>query len=109
MKLLEFVETAVFARQIDNYLSPDEYRDFQAALMADPKKGAVIPGSGGLRKIRVACQGKGKRGGARIIYYLITRKGVILLLFAYPKNVQDDLGASQLKELRRAAEEVENG
>jgi len=109
MKLVEFIETSVFARQIDCYLSPDEYQRFQAELMADPGKGAVIPGSGGLRKIRVACKGQGKRGGARIIYYLITKKGVILLLFAYPKNVRDNLSKSQLQELRHVAEEVEDG
>ena len=109
MKLVEFIETGVFARQIDRYLSPDEYQRFQAELMADPEKGMVIPGSGGLRKIRVGRKGQGKRGGARIIYYLITKKDVILLLFAYPKNIRDNLSESQLQILRRVAEEIEDG
>ena len=109
MKLMEFIETGVFARQIDRCLSPDEYQRLQAELMADPEKGVVIPGSGGLRKLRVSCKGRGKRGGARIIYYLITRKDVILLLFAYPKNIQDNLSEPQLQALRRVAEEVDDG
>lgn len=107
MKLLEFIETTVFTRQIDSYLSPDEYEEFQEELMVRPEKGAIIPGSGGLRKVRVAGSGRGKRGGVRVIYYLITKKGLILLLFAYPKNVQDDLSDSQLKVLCRVTEEVE--
>jgi mRNA-degrading endonuclease RelE of RelBE toxin-antitoxin system len=108
MKLLEFIETSIFTHQINSYLNPDEYEKFQEELMANPKKGMVIPGSGGMRKIMVAGQGRGKRGGARVIYYLVTKKGVILLLFAYPKNVQDDLDASQLTVLRKVAEELEN-
>ena len=109
MNLVEFIETGIFARQIDSCLSPDEYQRFQAELMADPEKGVIIPGSGGLRKIRVGCKSRGKRGGVRVIYYLITKKNVILLLFAYPKNIQDNLSNSQLQALRRVAEEVEDG
>lgn len=108
MRLLEFIETSIFTRQIDGYLSPDEYEKFQEELMANPKKGTVIPGSGGLRKVRVGGRGQGRRGGARVIYYLVTQKGLILLLFAYPKNVLDDLSVSQLKTLCRVAEEVKN-
>jgi hypothetical protein len=105
---MQFIETAVFVRQIDDYLTPDEYRRFQSELMADPEKGAVIPGGGGLRKVRVSCKGHGKSGGARVIYYFITKKGVILLLYAYSKNVRDDLSDSQLKALRRVAEETDD-
>ena len=62
------VETSVFTRQVQTLLSDDEYRELQAVLVARPGLGPVIPGSGGIRKVRWAARGQGKRGGARVIY-----------------------------------------
>jgi hypothetical protein len=74
-------------------------------LLARPDAGKVIPGSGGLRKLRWAAEGRGKRGGLRVIYYWFTARGSILLLFIYPKNVQDNLTPDQLKQLKKVVEE----
>jgi len=65
----------------------------------------VIPGSGGLRKLRWSLDGRGKRGGARLIYYWFTAQGSLLLLFIYPKNVQDDLTPDQIRQLRKVVME----
>ena len=64
------VETATFTRQIGGLLSDEECRIFQGSLAARPDLGDLIPGGGGIRKCRVALAGRGKRGGARVIYYL---------------------------------------
>lgn len=69
------IETSVFTRQAQKLLSDDEYRQLQSALVARPEAGAVIPGSGGLRKARWSAQGRGKRGGTRIYLLLGGRAG----------------------------------
>jgi len=99
------VETPIFTKQILSTLSDDEYRLFQNMLLERPDAGKVIPGSGGLRKLRWAAEGRGKRGGLRVIYYWFTARGTILLLFIYPKNVQDNLTPDQLKQLKKVVEE----
>ena len=65
-----------------------------------PEAGSVIKGSGGMRKLRWAASGRGKRGGYRVIYYWWVAKDRISMLLMYPKNEQDDLTAEQLKLLR---------
>lgn len=98
-------ETPTFTRQVTQLLDEESYRLFQLELVANPKRGPVIPRSGGLRKARWGGSGRGKRGGVRVIYYWADSLDLILLLFIYPKGVQEDLTASQLKTLRRAVEE----
>lgn len=98
------IETSVFTHQVLHLLKDEEYRRLQMALVLRPDAGAVIPGSGGLRKLRWAASGRGKRGGARLIYYWATDQEQILLLFIYPKNVQDDLTPGQLRALRYIVE-----
>lgn len=74
-----FVESSIFEKHRELYLSDDEYRLFQADLMVNPKQGDVIQGTGGLRKVRVASKGKGKRGGSRVIYIITwTTKDVFI-------------------------------
>jgi len=67
-----------------------------------PGSGEIIQGSGGIRKIRWGASGRGKRGGARIIYFWATRRSKIFMLFAYAKNERDDLTKDQLSMLRKA-------
>jgi len=101
---MELVETSVFTRQVTAELPPEDYRELQLALIARPGLGPVIPGSGGLRKVRWRLQGRGKRGGARVIYYWHLPEDRIFLLFLYPKNVRSDLTPRELRVLRRLAE-----
>ncbi len=79
------IETPIFTRRIQAILADDEYRLLQAQLVQKPDVGKVIPGSGGLRKLRSSASGCGKRGGARVIYYWFVSPEVILMLFAYPR------------------------
>jgi mRNA-degrading endonuclease RelE of RelBE toxin-antitoxin system len=95
-----FLETPIFTRQINALVDDDQYRQLQLRLLAHPDAGDLIPGSGGLRKVRMAVSGRGKRGGARIIYYWITANSQIYMPLAYAKSEQDDLSEEQLKTLR---------
>ncbi|MHB1095966.1 MAG: type II toxin-antitoxin system RelE/ParE family toxin [Gemmatimonadaceae bacterium] len=102
---LQILETSLFTRQVLELLSAEEYRLLQMTLIMRPDAGAVIPGSGGLRKLRWALPGRGKRGGARVIYFWRTREQQILLLYIYQKNLQATLTPAQLKALRQVAAE----
>lgn len=99
------IETSTFTRQVLSLLSDEEYRLLQLALILQPDMGAIIPGSGGLRKVRWSLAGRGKRSGVRIIYYWAVANDQILLLLMYEKNEQDNLTHEQLKVLRRIIEE----
>jgi mRNA-degrading endonuclease RelE of RelBE toxin-antitoxin system len=77
----------------------------QIALLLRPEQGPVIPGSGGLRKVRWAGSGRGKRGGLRMIYYWHPADETFYMLFAYRKNAQEDLTPAQLKVLRKLVKE----
>ena len=100
-----FIETAAFTRRVTNLLTDDEYAALQANLEEQPDLGVSIPGSGGLRKLRVAAKGHGKSGGARVIYYWVTARDRIFFLRLYAKNEQSDLTRKEVKEMRRAVEE----
>jgi len=103
--MFTFIETKLFTKLVHEYLSDEEYDQLQQALILDPEAGAVIKGSGGVRKIRWAGKGRGKRGGFRVIYYIRRPKGVIWMLTMYPKNVKDSIPGHVLKKIR---EEIEN-
>ena len=95
-----FVETKLFTRLVQEYLSDDEYSELQQVLIANPEAGAVVPGSGGIRKLRWGVAGRGKRGGIRVIYFLRTRQGQIWMLTLYPKNVAENIPAHVLKQIK---------
>jgi len=99
------VETSIFTRQVQTLLTDDEYRRLQAALVARPDMGAIIVGSGGLRKARWPARGRGKRGGVRVIYYWAVAQDRLLMLLMYAKSEQDDLTPDQLKILKKIVEE----
>ena len=96
---MRFVETRVFTTVIRGLLDDEAYRALQIALLLRPEQGPLISGSGGLRKIRWAGSGRGKRGGIRIIYYWHPRDEMFYMLFAYAKNEQGDLTPSQIRML----------
>ncbi len=97
-----FIETPTFAADREQYLPDDEFAEFQQDLADRPDAGDLIPGGHGLRKIRVALQGRGKRGGARVIYYWRVAESQILLVVIFAKNVKVDLTKAQLKALAKA-------
>ncbi len=98
------VETSIFTRQIRDELPDEEYRLLQEWLVLRPDAGKVIPGSGGLRKVRWAAPGRGKRGGLRIVYFWLPYEKRLLMLFVYRKNVRSDLTPDQLRVLREIVE-----
>jgi len=99
------LETAVFSRRIEALLDTESYRLLQLRLAADPVAGSLIPGTGGLRKIRWRTADRGKRGGVRVIYYWAGAHETILMLMVFAKNERSDLSPAQRSILRRIVEE----
>lgn len=100
--MLTFVESPVFTEQVGAVWSDEELSAFQRDLAAYPALGDVIPGLGGLRKVRWAAKGNGKRGGARIIYLPLPRAGIVYLFYVYTKGDMSDLSAEQKRRLLKA-------
>ncbi len=100
-----FVETIRFTRRVAEILSDEEYSKLQWRLIELPESGDVIPGSGGIRKIRFSAKGKGTRGGARVIYYLAVSREKIFMLDIYTKNEKTDLTTEQIRTLKNLVEE----
>jgi hypothetical protein len=99
IEYVELIETSTFTRQIMALLSDEDYGVFQSWLAANPGLGVLIKGGGGIRKIRAAIGSRGKRGGARVIYYWAVRRDLILLLYAYSKAVSAELTPRQVAQL----------
>lgn len=97
---MTFVETKLFTELVQEYLSDDEYAALQQSLIVSPEAGDVIPGSGGVRKLRWGVGGRGKRGGLRIIYFWRVRDEEIWMLTLYAKNVADNIPAKVLKRIK---------
>lgn len=74
---MTIIETPIFTRRIKTILTDEQYQELQNKLIARPDTGMIIPGSGGIRKLRWEGSGRGKRGGNRIIYYWFSQKEVI--------------------------------
>ena len=91
---VRIVETPIFSKRVNEILSEEEYRLFQIKLIDDPEAGSIIKGSGGIRKIRWSGSGRGKRGGSRLLYYWYNTEEVLLMLFIFKKNENDDLTKS---------------
>jgi len=102
---MRFVETPVFTTALHRHLEDEQYRRLQIALILRPTQGAVIQGSGGLRKVRWAKPGAGKRGGLRIIYYWAPTEHVFYMLYAHSKADQGDLTPAQTRTLGRLVRE----
>lgn len=99
------IETSIFTRRVQALIDDENYRRLQTILITRPDAGDLIPGGGGLRKICWSAQGRGKRGGVRVIYYWAVQYDRILMLLIYAKSEQDNLTLEQLKVLRRIIEE----
>jgi len=101
-----FVETPYFTRFCEAHCSDEDLRVLQQRLIEQPDAGDLIRGGKGLRKLRWALPGRGKRGGARVIYFWRSAAGTIYLLYAYAKNAQADLSDAQRKLLTAWIQEV---
>ena len=102
---MHFLETPVFTRLVRKHLDDEAYGALQRALILRPELGAVMKGAGGIRKVRWAAEGRGKRGALRVIYFWEPARSTFYCLYLYPKNVQDNLSPAQLRLLRRLVEE----
>lgn len=100
-----FIEASLFSKLRGRYLEDEDYRALQNHLMAQPDAGAVIRGSGGVRKVRWAAGGKGKSGGLRVIYYWLTADDQIMFLTLYGKSEKGNLSAAELKQVVKLIEE----
>jgi len=98
--MFSFIETSLFSRLVQEYLTDEEYRKLQRELIQNPEAGAVVSGSGGVRKLRWAAPGRGKRGGYRVIYFVRRPKGIIWMLTIYPKSEIDSIPGHILKQIR---------
>ena len=100
------IETPIFSRLVDDYWSNSEREEFAAYIATNPESGNVVPGSGGVRKVRWSLRGSGKRGGVRVIYYNRLANGEIWLLLIYAKSAKENIPSHILKAIK---EEIENG
>ncbi len=100
--MLTVVESPVFQKLWPLYWDEDERAEFAAHVAANPEEGAVIRGSGGVRKIRWSRSGSGKSGGVRVIYLVRTEQGEVYLLTMFAKSEKESIPLSMLKEIRRA-------
>lgn len=105
--IMEFIETPVFTKLIIELLPDEDYRLLQDDITKNPQTGDLIPGGGGIRKLRFAIPGKGKLGGARLIYYWQVSKHKTYMLLAYTKAKKEDLEPEQTAMLKALAKELE--
>lgn len=106
--LYEFIELDSFAQVRDDLFSDDEFLDFQWYLCKNPTMGDVIPGTGGCRKIRWKQEGRGKRSGARVIYFIRVTAEQIVFVAGYAKNDREDVPREWLRKLKERYESEQN-
>ncbi|MGH9598544.1 MAG: toxin [Bryobacteraceae bacterium] len=106
VKWFQFVEAPAFTRFRDEYLDDDGLAELQRYLATNPEAGDIVPGAGGIRKLRWkdSRRGKGRRGGLRVIYYCFLSEQEIWLLTLYDKSEAADLTKDERDQLRRALE-----
>ncbi len=100
--MLTVVETPIFQRMVEGIWSESEHQAFVVFLSENPLAGDVIPGAGGLRKVRWKREGRGKSGGARVIYYTRLAHGELVLVAVYAKAKFDNLPVEVLKSWKEA-------
>jgi hypothetical protein len=104
-----FVELTPFVAFREDHWTDEDLRAMQNVLLVTPDAGDLIRGGGGLRKLRWSVQGRGKRGGARVIYYWHVPGERIYLIYGYVKSRSEDLTARQLKVLRELMKDIDDG
>ena len=105
----EFVMMSEFERQWQTMgLTDQDLRRLQETLLFNPQAGVVMKGTGGLRKLRFAFEGRGKSGSTRIVYVDFVVHEALYLIYAYPKNEQDNLTAAQRNEIKKMIKRIES-
>jgi hypothetical protein len=99
------IETPVYSQKVTGVLTADEREAVAASISANPMTGSVVRGSGGVRKVRWAQQGRGKSGGARIIYYNRLANGEIWLLTIYAKGDRSTIPAHELRLIKETIDD----
>ena len=102
--MLTVVESPIFQKLWPRYWDEDERAEFASFITQNPEAGAVIRGSGGIRKVRWAREGAGKSGGVRIVYLARNDAGEIYLITLYAKSESENISLTILKEIRRVLE-----
>jgi len=102
--MLTVIETPTYSRKAEALLNEDEREEFAVFISQNPSAGSVVRGSGGVRKIRWARTGSGKRGGVRVIYYNQLHHEEVWLLTLYAKTDRSTIPADELGLIREAIE-----
>ena len=98
---MQFIEATAFTKYVYKYLAQQEYQGLQSYLLQYPEVGKVVPGSGGVRKVRWRMTGKGKSGGVRVIYYFKKQEAEIWLLTIYSKSEAENIPTHVLREIAK--------
>lgn len=104
--LLEFVYLGLFERTRKGVLTDAEMKQVEDELLADPRAGVVMANTGGVRKVRVAQEQRGKSGSARVAYLYVEEQATVYFILAFPKNVQGNLTDAQKKQVRGVVEQI---
>lgn len=102
------VETPIFTRQAAKLFDEEQKRQLINMLAEDPRAGVLIPGAGGVRRLRFPAAGRGKRGGARVIYYVLDEDMPIYALLVYPQAAKTDLTPEEKRAVRALAAELKS-
>jgi hypothetical protein len=106
---LEFIYTPLFERMCRELLDDDAMRQVESRLLTEPRAGVLVAATGGVRKLRVALPGRGRRGGARLAYLYLELRGRIYFLLVFAKNERVNLTPADKKVLRELVKQLEAG
>lgn len=106
---LEFIYTPLFERMGRTLLDDEAMRQVEERLLIDPRAGDLVAATGGVRKLRVSLHGRGRRGGARLVYLYVELRSRIYFLLVYAKNERIDLTPADKKMLRELVKQLEGG
>jgi hypothetical protein len=107
-EFLEFVYLALFERTRKGVLTDAEVKAVEDELLANPRAGAVMVNTGGVRKVRAAQEQRGKSGSARVAYLYVPEQATVYFILAFPKNVQGNLTAEQKKQVRAVVAQIKD-
>jgi hypothetical protein len=105
-ELIQFISLHAFDRMAEGLLDDEDIRLIQCLLQDTPDAGTVVQGMGGLRKLRIAMNGRGKRGGGRLLYLYVQIRGVIYLTAVFAKSAQENLTRADYRVLGELVERL---